>query len=370
MKPLILGNQNIPFISLTNENKSNASSSPRNVSSPFSARFPNQTNKLERQQSFHFRVKSNNEGSTQFENSSINQHENNRNPKTASINRELRKMNSIISHTPTNRNKVRFKTNLREIEEVDYLLGNKTNQNITPKKKHLGNVSPISNNKNSTKITKNFSSPLLSETPKDFIKSPYHYDPNFKKTFESYLNGGADLNTLMDIKNFPSVFEYTPHESNKLTYKRAQGRAHFKSGALTERKTELNQNKYFEKKRESSSFVERDFKKAKSMINTNKVSHHFNQIKEIIKQRLLLKKKIKKEAFQLNDWNVKFFQNFYSITKEYIEKITKKDLVTVNPNKHYYEKDYPTYQRLMRGFTIQNYTKTPRISSIKNNLFY
>lgn len=86
---------------------------------------------------------------------------------------------------------------------------------------------------------------------------------------------------------------------------------------------------------------------------------HFGKIKNIIKQRIILKKKIKKEAFQTNEWNVKFFQNLYSITKEYIEKIKKKDLITLNTSKNYYDKDIPTGNRLLKDFTLLNYMKNP-----------
>lgn len=211
------------------------------------------------------------------------------------------------------------------------------------------------------------------DPPRDFIKNSFDYDSNFKKTFESYLNGETDLNSVMNIKNFPSLYVFNKRADNKITYVHPKKfENNIKSGALTDRKiTSPNSNNYnnytkgIDIKRESvnlhaNSISERKIDKIPIGTTKNaKALAHFDQIKEIIKQRLLLKKKIKKEAFQLNDWNVKFFQNFYSITKEYIEKIKKKDLVTVNPNKNYYDKDYPTYQRLMKNFSILNYTKTP-----------
>ena len=250
----------------------------------------------------------------------------------------------------TTQKSVKFKSGLDEIEEdigQDYLLGSgKLLKMNSPR-------SPISKQHARSKTEANFKKTddtYISNTPKDFIKNSYNYDPNFKKTFDAFLNGEADLKSLMDIKNFPSLYYFNPKEKHKLTYFN-QNKV---QTPLTERRLVFTQRT--DKRKESSTSRE---KKCTSSPTKSKVLKHFDQIKEIIKNRLILKKKIKKEAFFLNDWNVKFFQNFYSITKEYIEKIKKKDLITVNVNKNYYENSLPTAQRLMKGFTLMNYTKSP-----------
>ena len=254
---------------------------------------------------------------------------------------------------------VRFQSNLDEIEEdidQDYLLGNIGKSLINPKSpKHIR-----SKTESQTPL-KNIENPYLTHTPKDFVKNSFNYDPNFKKTFECFINGEVGLESLMEIKNFPSLYVFNENDRKKLSF-------------TDHRKIIKNEKKEAspksEKKQQDSLISSEENKEntstsIKTELNSkNSVLKHFDQIKEIIKKRLFLKKKIKKEAFQLNDWNVKFFQNFYSITKEYIEKIKKKDLITVNVMKNYYEKDYPTAHRLMKNFTLMNYTKNPSFYKI------
>lgn len=260
----------------------------------------------------------------------------------------------------TTQKSVKFKSGLDEIEEdigQDYLLGSGKLLNMNSPR------SPVSKQHARSKTEANFKKideTYITNTPKDFIKNSYNYDPNFKKTFEAFLNGEADLKSLMDIKNFPSLYYFNPKEKSKLTYFN-QNKV---QTPLTERRLVFTQRT--DRRKESSTSREKKCITPTKLQDQSKrkVLKHFDQIKEIIKNRLILKKKIKKEAFYLNDWNVKFFQNFYSITKEYIEKIKKKDLITVNVNKNYYENSLPTAQRLMKGFTLMNYTKNP--SKINN----
>lgn len=255
---------------------------------------------------------------------------------------------------------VKFKAELNEIEEDgdhDYLLGN-MGKSLIRNKKHL-------RSKTEKYAENNNVNPYVSNTPKDFVKSQFNYDPNFKKTFESFINGKTDMKSLMNIKNFPSLFKFNENEQNKLTNISLLPKP--KIGSLTERKF-IKKNE--EKKEESLSNTSKDKKINESLKDVsstkNTALRHFDQIKEIVQKRLMLKKKIKNEAFEVNDWNVKFFQNFYSITKEYIEKIKKKDIITVNVKKNYYDKDYPTSQRLMKNFTFMNYTKSPSLFKLLN----
>lgn len=269
--------------------------------------------------------------------------------------------NRILSTQKT----VKFKSKLDDIEEdigQDYLLGNTGKSLLKPTTPKNNNEKQHFRSKTEVDLKNNEENPYITNTPKDFIKTSYNYDPNFKKTFESFLEGEADIENLMNIKNFPSLYVFNPHDKSKLTYVHQKKPHNVKqSGTLTERRMTFTQRN--DKKKESFIFTNKEKQiTSPSKVedqSKRKVLKHFDQIKEIIKNRLMLKKKIKKEAFFLNDWNVKFFQNFYSITKEYIEKIKKKDLLTVNVNKNYYEKDYPTAQRLMKDFTLMNYTKNP-----------
>ena len=90
--------------------------------------------------------------------------------------------NRILSTQKT----VKFKSKLDDIEEdigQDYLLGNTGKSLLKPTTPKNNNEKQHFRSKTEVDLKNNEENPYITNTPKDFIKTSYNYDPNFKKTF-------------------------------------------------------------------------------------------------------------------------------------------------------------------------------------------
>lgn len=185
---------------------------------------------------------------------------------------------------------------------------------------------------------------FLEETPSSFKKEDFFHNKNFKKLFTAFLNNQTDMNTLIKIKNFPHIFafdensDYLVKENNK---------------------KEINENR---KKIIKFKFNENTSEIPQKIIKeeTEKKLDNFDSLRKLINERIAYKKIIKNEGNKTMELNVKFLQNFYSIYKEYIEKIKKKDLLAINTTKSYYEKCVPPNTKLLKHCTFLGDQKIKR----------
>jgi len=153
--------------------------------------------------------------------------------------------------------------------------------------------------------------PFIYESPANFVKQPYFYNKNFKEAFSSYLKGEIDMDILQTLKNFPSVYEFDSYSKKLFSLKQNPKTASFNT-------IEKNTNEIIP----NSSATNRNEETI-----LNRKGHYYDQVKKLIKDRVLYKKMIKNEGSQYRSFNSKFLENFYSINKDYAEKIKNNDLL-------------------------------------------
>ena len=214
--------------------------------------------------------------------------------------------------------------------ENDLLLGNLT-ESIFYKKVQDNEIIYQNNIKNKPKVVTN--DPFLTESPAEFLKQPCCYNKNFKKAFQSYLKGDIDLNSLQTLKNFPHVYEFDS-ETNKIS----------QSKLKKPKKLSISAFNVKEQTMEESSKRDDDFNKKKG--------HYFDEVKKLVHNRIIYKKKMKSEGMQYRSFNSKFLENFYSINKDYVEKIKNKDLLGIPNDKKYFEKKVPSFSKMLKNCSL------------------
>ena len=217
----------------------------------------------------------------------------------------------------------------------DLLLGN-LNKSIYFKKNLDRKLQRQKSSKEPLLFTKN--DPYTLETPADFIKQPCSYNKNFKEAFASFLKGEIDIETLQTLKNFPNVYKFDSESKRISSVKKQMARQFTVSGTNNILEKNINFHSNQEKSKE-------------------KKGNYYDIMRKIVMDRILYKKKIKNEGLQYRTFNSKFLENFYSINKNYAEKIENKDLLAVNNSKKYYNKSDVSKSKVLNGFSLRGITK-------------
>ena len=181
--------------------------------------------------------------------------------------------------------------------------------------------------------------PYTLEIPADFIKQPCSYNKNFKEAFASFLKGEIDMETLQTLKNFPNVYKFDSESKRISPVKKLQMARQFTISGIN---NNVEKNLNFNSNQEKS---------------IEKKGNYYDIMRKIVMDRILYKKKIKNEGLQYRTFNSKFLENFYSINKNYAEKIENKDLLAVNNSKKYYNKSDVSTSKILNGFSLRGITK-------------
>lgn len=181
--------------------------------------------------------------------------------------------------------------------------------------------------------------PYTLETPADFIKQPCSYNKNFKEAFASFLKGEIDIETLQTLKNFPNVYKFDSESKRLSPFKKQQMARQFTISGI---------NNFVEKNINFNSNQEK---------SKEKKGNYYDIMRKVVMDRILYKKKIKNEGLQYRTFNSKFLENFYSINKNYAEKIENKDLLAVNNSKKYYDKSDVSTSKILNGFSLRGISK-------------
>lgn len=186
--------------------------------------------------------------------------------------------------------------------------------------------------------------PFLLESPANFGKDPFTYNKNFKMAFSSYLKGEIDSETLQTLRNFPSLYEFDSFTKSLCPQNKLN-----KSQRTT---CEISKGEKLPQEETSSQRIKLKIENA-----NNPKENFYDMVKKVIKERIQYKKQMKSEVSQYRTFNSKFLEQFYSINKEYAEKITNKDLLSQNTSKKYYEKTQYSASKILHGCTVRGIVK-------------
>ena len=133
----------------------------------------------------------------------------------------------------------------------------------------------------------------------------------FFNAFHGYLDGKYDFKQVIQAKNFPKKFyeKFMKNDDNPRDEK------------LIKRKVAINEKETERRK--------------KALANFKKISNTIND-------RIQFKKNVKEELDKINPYYIisskdpKFFQNFFYVSNNYLDKIKNKDLLNSDTQKKYY----------------------------------
>lgn len=161
------------------------------------------------------------------------------------------------------------------------------------------NASSINNNKNA-------------HAPYSETEKKMDLEENvFSNAFDGYLDGKYELKQVIQAKNFPKKFYEQFMKNDEKS----------KDENLLKRKVPINE---------------------KEVENRKKALDNFKKISTTINDRIQFKKSVKEELDKINPYYIvsskdpKFFQNFFYVSNNYLDKIKNKDLLNSDTQKKYY----------------------------------